>query len=140
MGLTAKELTNLIGETNKVRKALDRILDYVDLINKNSESLPEGTKESLEDVDGNVTSIGTKVDRIKNTLNIELNKIPVDPDEVKVAADNLLLYHGKTDEVMNWALTQLRGHDENSYWWKYWKGVCDAVLEKQAQEQKQQQN
>lgn len=140
MGLTAKELTNLIGETNKVRKALDRILDYVDLINKNSESLPTGTKDSLEDVDGNVSSIGTKVDGIKNTLNIELNKVPVDPDEVKVAADNLLLYHGKTDEVMNWALTQLRGHDENSYWWKYWKGVCDAVLEKQAQEQKQQQN
>jgi len=140
MGLTAKELTNLIGETNKVRKALDRILDYVDLINKNSESLPEGTKESLEDVNGNVSSIGTKVDGIKNMLNIELNKIPVDPDEVKLAADNLLLYHGKTDEVMNWALTQLRGHDENSYWWKYWKGVCDAVLEKQAQEQKQQQN
>jgi len=140
MGLTAKELTNLIVETSKVRKPLDRIMDYVDLISKNSESLPEGTKESLEDVDGNVSAIGSKVDGIKNTLNTELNKIPVDPDEVKVAADNLLLYHGKTDEVMNWALTQLRGHDENSYWWKYWKGVCDAVVEKQAQEQQQQQS
>lgn len=140
MGLTARELTNLIGETNKVRKALDRILDYVDLINKNSESLPDGTRESLEDVDGNVSSIGAKVDGIKDVLNSELNKIPVAPDEVKAAADNLLLYHGKTDEVMNWALTQLRGHEENSYWWKYWKGVCDAVVEKQAQEQKQQQN
>lgn len=137
MGLTAKELTNLIGETNKVRKALDRIMDYVDLINKNSDSLPKGTKESLEDVDGNVSAIGSRVDGIKDTLNTELNKIPVDPDEVKVAADNLLLYHGKTDEVMNWALTQLRGHEENSYWWNYWKGVCDAVVEKQAQEQQQ---
>ena len=57
MAFTAKELTHLVGETNKARQVLDKVLDYVDLVNKNIEGLPEGTKDSLENIDEQVSKI-----------------------------------------------------------------------------------
>ncbi len=137
MAFTAKELTHLVGETNKARQVLDKVLDYVDLVNKNIEGLPEGTKDSLENIDEQVSIIGKKIEEVKKNINAELNKIPVDPADVKTAAEKLQLYHANINEVIHWASTQLSGHEENSYWWKYWKGVCDIVVEQQVKQQQQ---
>jgi hypothetical protein len=51
----------------------------------------------------------------------------VDPDEVKNAADKLLLYQGDISQIIEWVEEQKKGHEENSYWWRYWQAVSEVL-------------
>ncbi len=135
MALDAKQLTDLSKEGMKARSNLDRILDFVDLINKNAEELEGDVKLAGEGIKELEDKMGVHIEEIKNTVDTQLNKIPIDPEETKEAAEKLLLYHGNIHQVISWADTQKSGHKENSYWWRYWVGVLDNAMQMEVAKQ-----
>ena len=129
MALDAKQLTDLSKETNKARHHLDAILDFVDLINKDAENLdgdvtPAGDK--IKDLSG---ELGQSINEIKTIVETQLNKMSIDPEQMKDAAQKLILYHESLHQVIAWAETQKSNHAENSYWWRYWVGVLENVMQ-----------
>jgi hypothetical protein len=130
MALTAQELTKLLTETKKARESLEKVLDYVDLINRHLGDLPTDVKASGDGIRDHASGIEKHIEEIRYHINTVLNKIPIDDNEVKDAANKLLLYQGDVSQVINWAEAQKRGHEENSYWWRYWQAVSDVIKEK----------
>lgn len=131
MGLNAKELTELSQHTTKARRNLDNLLDFVDLMNKEAERLegdvgPSG--EQIKELSGQMTK---HVEEIRTLIDTELDKIPLDPEEIKQAAEKLDLYHGNIHQVIAWANNQKSNYKENSYWWRYWVGILDCVMQQE---------
>jgi len=133
MAPTAKELNKLLNETKKATDSLYKVLDYVDLINNHLDNLPADVKTWGSGIRDHASEIEKYIEEIKNQLNAILNTIPIDPAEVKDAADKLLLYQGDISQVINWAEAQKRNHKENSYWWCYWQAITNIVKEKKGQ-------
>lgn len=124
-----KELTDLSKESLKARANLDRILDFVDLINKKAEEIEGdvvGPGDGIKEISD---KMGEYIDLIKKHVDSQLDKIPVDPEETKEAAEKLLLFHGSLPQVIAWADTQKSGHKQNSYWWRYWVSVLENALQ-----------
>ena len=129
MALNAKELTDLSKESMKARMNLDKILDFVDLINKSSEELEGDTVQGSEAIKELSDKIGPYIDEIKNQIETQLDKIQVDPEEARDAAEKLLLYHGTIHQVISWADVQKNAHKKDSYWWRYWVDVLENVMQ-----------
>ena len=134
MAITAQELTKLLTETKKARDALDKVLDYVDLINNKLEDLPADVKTSGDGIKGQASEIEKYIEEIRHHINSELDKIPLDDNQVREAANKLLLYQGDISQVIDWAEGQKRNHPENSYWWRYWQGVSDIIKKQQGEQ------
>ncbi len=135
MAINAKELTDLSKESMKARLNLDKILDFVDLINKNSEELEGEMIQACEGIKELAEKIGPYIDEIKNRIETQLDKIPVDPEETKDAAEKLFLYHGTIHQVISWADVQKNAHKPNSYWWRYWVDVLENVMQMEVAKQ-----
>src|SRR3990172_6872626 len=134
MALNAKELTDLSKESMKARLNVDKILDFVDVINKNAEELEgdmvhasEAVKELADKISPYIKEIKNK--EKKNQVETQLDKLQVDPEEAKDAAEKLLLYHGTIHQVISWADVQKNAHKQNSYWWRYWVDVLENVMQ-----------
>lgn len=134
MAITAPELTKLLTETKKARESLDRVLDFVDLINKQLDNLPADVRTSGIEIKDQASVIEEQIEQIRQHINSELNKIPFDADEVKQAAHQLLLYQGNISQVIHWAEGQKRSHQPDSYWWRYWQAVSDIIKGQQGQQ------
>ena len=124
-----KELTDLSKESLKARANLDRILDFVDLINKKAEEIEGDVVSPGDGIKELSDRMGEYIDQIKKHIDAQLDKIPVDPEETKEAAEKLLLFHGSLPQVIAWADTQKSGHKQNSYWWRYWVSVLENALQ-----------
>ncbi len=129
MALNAKELTDLSKESTKARLNADKILDFVDVINKNSEDLEGDLIQATEAIKELSDKISPYIDEIKNQIETQLDKIQVDPDEAKDAAEKLFLFHGDIHQVISWADVQKNAHKQNSYWWRYWADVLENVMQ-----------
>ncbi len=129
MGLNAKELTELSKQTAKARHNLDNLLDFVDLMNKDAEQLEGDVGPAGEQIKKLSDEMAKHVKEIQELIDIELDKIPLDPEEIKQAAEKLNLYHGNIHQVIAWANTQKSNYKENSYWWRYWVGILDSVMQ-----------
>jgi hypothetical protein len=129
MALNAKELTDLSKESMKARLNVDRILDFVDVINKNAEELEGDPVQASGAIKELADKIGPYVEEIKNQIETQLDKLQVDPEEAKDAAEKLLLYHGTIHQVISWADVQKNAHKQNSYWWRYWVDVLENVMQ-----------
>ena len=103
MALNAKELTDLSKESMKARLNVDKILDFVDVITKNAEELEGDMVHASEAIKELADKIGPYIEEIKNQIETQLDKLQVDPEEAKDAAEKLLLYHGTIHQVISWA-------------------------------------
>lgn len=129
MALDVKQLTDLSKEGMKARSNVDKILDFVDLINNNAEGIEGNVAPAGEEIKELADKMGGYIDEIKDKIDAQLDKIPVDPERAKEAAQKLLLYHENIQQVIAWADTQKRGHKENSYWWRYWVAVLENAMQ-----------
>jgi hypothetical protein len=129
MALNAKELTDLSKESMKARLNVDRILDFVDVINKNAEELEGDPVQASGAIKELADKIGPYIEEIKDQIETQLDKLQVDPEEAKDAAEKLLLYHGTIHQVISWADVQKNAHKQNSYWWRYWVDVLENVMQ-----------
>ena len=132
MEFTTQELTKLLTETKKARESLDKVLDFVDLINKRLDDLPDSVRTSEQGIRDNAAEIGKYIEEISSHINDFLNRFSIDADEVKDAAKKLLLYHGDVIQLIHWAEGQKKAHKENSYWWRYWQAISDIIQERLA--------
>ena len=129
MALNAKELTDLSKETTKASLNLDKILDFVDVINKNAEEIEGDTGKATGAISDFASRIAPHINELKDLIEEQLNKIEIDPEETKDAAEKLLLYHGNIHQVISWADVQKSAHKPNSYWWRYWVDVLENVMQ-----------
>lgn len=136
MPKTAKELTDLVTETIKAKRNLEKVLDFVDLVNSHSDEFPDEIHTVGEKIKEVAPEIMNNIEKIKSHINNELNKLDVDDEQAKDAANKLLLYHGDIFMTINWAETQMINHDENSYWWRYWDTVNKYLREQLEREGK----
>ena len=132
MEFAAQELTKLLTEAKKARESLDKVLDFVDLINKRLDDLPDSVRTSEQGIRDNAAEIGKYIEEISSHINDFLNRFSIDADEVKDAAKKLLLYHGDVIQLINWAEGQKKAHKENSYWWRYWQAISDIIQKRLA--------
>ena len=132
MEFTAQELTKLLTEAKKARESLYKVLDFVDLINKRLDDLPDSVRTSEQGIRDNAAEIGKYIEEISSHINDFLNRFSIDADEVKDAAKKLLLYHGDVIQLIHWAEGQKKAHKENSYWWRYWQAISDIIQERLA--------
>jgi hypothetical protein len=130
MAPTAKEFNKLLNETKKANDSLYKVLDFVDLINNNLEYLSPDVVTWGNEIRAYASEIEKYIDEIKGQVSAVLDTIPIDPAEVKDAAEKLLLYQGDATHVLFYSDGQKRNHKENSYWWRYWQAVHDIVKEK----------
>lgn len=130
MSLTAREYTKLLEEIKKAKKATDYLLDFVDLMNNNKENISGDITTPGDKIKEVSHQIHKLIDQINSTIFENLNKIPVDQDEVKDAAEKFLLYQNR-EQILIWSEQQKANHPENSYWWKYWQAVYDYMKERQ---------
>ena len=130
MSLSAREFTKLLEEIKKAKKATDYLLDFVDLMNNNKENFSGDITTPSDKIKKVSHEVHKLIEQINSTIFEELNKIPVDQDEVKDAAEKFLLYQNR-EQTLIWSKQQKANHPENSYWWKYWQGVYDYMKEKQ---------
>ena len=130
MALTAKAITKIIIETNKARDTADKLRDFAELMTKQSNDIKGEVKPQCKRIsDGREVVLG-EINAIRETLQTQLDEIPVDEKEVKDAAEKLLLYQNKPEHALLYAQQQLGNHKENSHWWLYWNGIINAVIEK----------
>jgi hypothetical protein len=127
---SAKEFNKLLNETKKANDSLYKVLDFVDLINNNLEYLSPDVVTWGNEIRVHASEIEKHIEEIKGQVNAVLDTIPIDPVEVKDAAEKLLLYQGDATHVLFYSDGQKRNHKENSYWWRYWQAVYDIVKEK----------
>ena len=130
MAPTAKEFNKLLNETKKANDSLYKVLDFVDVINNNLEYLSPDVVTWGNEIRVHASEIEKYIEEIKGQVSAVLDTIPVDPAEVKDAAEKLLLYQGDATHVLFYSDGQKRNHKENSYWWRYWQAVYDIVNEK----------
>lgn len=130
MAFTAQELTKLLTETKKARDSLDKVLDFVDLINKRRDDFPSDVNIPGQGIRDNADEISKYIEEISNQINDLLNEFSIDADEVKDAAKKLLLYHGDIIQLIHYVETQKTAYKENSYWWRYWRAVSDFLQER----------
>jgi hypothetical protein len=130
MAPTAKEFNKLLNETKKANDSLYKVLDFVDVINNNLEYLSPDVVTWGNEIRAHASEIEKYIEEIKGQVSAVLDTIPVDPAEVKDAAEKLLLYQGDATHVLFYSDGQKRNHKENSYWWRYWQAVYDIVSEK----------
>ena len=116
MPLSAKQLTDLVTETIKAKQNLEKVLDFVDLMNKHLEEFPDEVRASGERIKEVAPDIEKSIKTMKFHIDEELNKLPVDIDQAKDAAKKLMLYQGDIFQVINWAEMQKKNYEENSYW------------------------
>lgn len=129
-GLSAKAVTKIIMETNKARDAADKMCDFADLMTKQSASIEGEISPQCERIKESMNGVCNELASIKETLQSQLDSIPVDEKEVREAADKLLLFQNKPEHALLYAQQQLGNHKENSHWWLYWNGIVDAVATK----------
>jgi DNA repair ATPase RecN len=127
MAVTPLQLNSLITEARKARQALDKVLDYADLISKYAKDLPDEVGKLESGIRDCASEIERQIEEIRYHIYTVLNSMSVDPDEVKNAADKLLLYQGDVSQIIEWVEEQKRGHEENSYWWRYWQAVSEVL-------------
>ena len=137
MSLDPKELTKCLKEVKKTQDSLDNILDFVDLMKNIKESFPGDVMTPAEKIKEISSAAAPYIKEIKAVFDVELNKIPINDEEVADAAKKLVLYHGDHLQVLIWAEQQKTNHDPDSYWWRYWDGITGNVREDMAQHQKQ---
>lgn len=131
MELTAKELTELSKHTAKARRNLDNLLDFVDLMNNQAEQLEGDVTPAGEQIKELSHQMSKHVNEIRDLIDTQLDKIPLDPEEIKEAASKLDLYHGNIHQVISHADTQKSNYKEGSYWWRYWVGILDNVMQRE---------
>ena len=130
MAPTAKEFNKLLNETKKANDSLYKVLDFIDVINNNLEYLSPDVVTWGNEIRAHASEIEKYIEEIKGQVNAVLDTIPVDPAEVKDAAEKLLLYQGDATHVLFYSDGQKRNHKENYYWWSYWQAVHVIVKEK----------
>ncbi|MCI0454039.1 MAG: hypothetical protein L0Y68_03460 [Candidatus Dadabacteria bacterium] len=130
MAFTAQELSKLLTESKKARNSLDKVLDFVDLINKRQDDFPGDVNTPGQGIRGNAEETGKYIEEISSQINELLNEFSVDADEVKDAAKKLLLYHGDIIQLIHYVETQKTAYKESSYWWRYWQAVTDILNER----------
>lgn len=130
MALTAKAITKIIIETNKARDTADKLRDFADLMTKQSKDIKGEVKPQCKRISDGMEVVLGEINAIRETLQTQLDEIPVDEKEVKDAAEKLLLYQNKPEHALLYAQQQLGNHRENSHWWLYWNGIINAVIEK----------
>lgn len=134
MPKTAKELTDMVTETIKAKNNLEKVLDFVDLMNSHSDDFPDEVQILGEKIKEVAPELMNNIEKIRSHINNELNKLEVDDEQARDAANKLLLYQGDIFMTINWAETQMTNHDENSYWWHYWDTVNKYLREQLEQD------
>jgi hypothetical protein len=134
MAITAQELTKLITEANKARQALYFVLDYVDLVNSHRDNLPPETQTVGSRIKDHASEIERHIEELRYHINTVLDKMPLNAEEIKTAANKLLLYESNIAQAMNWVKVQQKPYDENSYWWRHWQAIYDILKEQKGQQ------
>jgi peptidoglycan hydrolase CwlO-like protein len=134
MATDAKELTKLLSEANKARKAIYFVLDYVDLVNSHRDDFPAETQMAGSRIKDHASEIEKYVEEIKGHINTILDKMPLDTEEIKNATDKMLLYGGDISQTMNWVLAEQKRYSENSYWWRHWQAIYDILREQKGRQ------
>ncbi len=129
MALTVQELTKLLNESSKAKQALNFILDYVDLVNSQRDELPYDTQVAGGRIKGRASEIDKDIEELRYHINVLLDKMPLDTEEIKTAANKMLLVESNASQAMNWAQSQQRRYGENSYWWRHWQAIYDILKE-----------
>jgi hypothetical protein len=129
MALTVQELTKLLNESSKAKQALNFILDYVDLVNSQRDELPSDTQVAGGRIKGRASEIDKDIEELRHHINVLLDKMPLDTEEIKTAANKMLLVESNVSQAMNWAQSQQRRYGENSYWWHHWQAIYDILKE-----------
>lgn len=130
----AKDYTNLLLETNRAIQALHLVLDYVDLVNNLKDDIDPKAPDHGVKIKSLIEDSGGEVEEIRKYIDVALNKLEVDPEDCKTAANNLLLYYNTFDDCMTQTSQKVQSYEENSYWWRYWTGVMECLLAIQAEE------
>lgn len=132
-----KELTQCLKEVKKAQDSLDNLLDFVDLMKNIKESFPGDVVTPAEEIKKISSAAAPYIKEIKAIFDRELNKLPINEEEVADAAKKLVLYHGDHMQVLIWAEQQKANHEPDSYWWKYWEGITGNVKKEITEHQKQ---
>lgn len=119
MALTVQELTKLLNESSKAKQALNFILDYVDLVNSHRDELPSDTQVAGGRIKDRASEIDKDIEELRCHISVLLDKIPLDTEEIKTAANKMLLVQSNASQAMNWVQGQQRRYAENSYWWRH---------------------
>ena len=130
MALTVQELTKLLNESSKAKQALNFILDYVDLVNSHRDELPSDTRSAGSRIKDYASEIEKDVEELRCHMSVLLDKMPLDTEEIKTAANKMLLVQSNVSQAMNWVQGQQRRYGENSYWWRHWQAIYDILKEK----------
>ncbi len=137
LNVNVKELTGCLKEVKKAQDSLDNLLDFVDLMKNIKESFPGDVATPAEKIKEISRAAAPYIKEIKAIFDGELNKLPVDDEEVADAAKKLVLYHGDHMQVLIWAEQQKANHEPDSYWWRYWEGITENVKKQITEHQKQ---
>lgn len=127
MSLDAKEYTKMLDEFKKGRKAADFLLDFADLIKANAELISGDTQNSIEKITDAANSVHSSIEQLTTSVNEDLNKIPLDENEIKDAGKKLLLYQDKQHVIIH-CQQQMANHQKGSYWYNYWEGILNNIL------------
>lgn len=128
---TAKDYTKLLEEIKKAKRSSDYLLDFVDLIKGNADLIDQSTDKQSESIVEACYKIHSSLDEISTAISDDLNKIEIDQEEIKDAAEKFLLYQDK-EQVLLWTEQQKANHPENSYWWKYWDAIRHYMTAKES--------
>lgn len=128
---TAKDYTKLLEEIKKAKRSSDYLLDFVDLIKGNADLIGQSTDKQSESIVEACYKIHSSLDEISTAISDDLNKIEIDQEEIKDAAEKFLLYQDK-EQVLLWTEQQKANHPENSYWWKYWEAIRHYMTAKES--------
>lgn len=127
MSLDAKEYTRMLDELKKGRKAADFLLDFADLIKANSDLISGNTESSIEKITEAAQSVHSSIEQLTTSVNEDLNKVPIDENEIKDAGRKMLLYQDKQHVIIH-CQQQMANNQKGSYWYNYWEFILNDVL------------
>lgn len=127
MSLNVKELTDYIKEVQRAKISLEKLLDFADLMKKDDSKFEADLKAPAAKIKETFDVIESSINTLESIFNIELDKIPVNQNEIEDAAQKLALYHGNAMQLFIWSEQQRVNYKEGSYWWNYWQGISEIA-------------
>lgn len=129
MSLSVTELTQYIKDVQRAQNALDRLQDFADYMNKQNDKIDSDLTTPANKIKDTFDTISASVKEFDEIFKSELDKQPINEEEIKDAAQKLILYYGDGMQLLIWSEQQKVNYTEGSYWWKYWQGITDAAQE-----------
>ena len=123
----SRSLSYLIKELNNAIRGLQSVDEYLTRVTRAKEILGKESMELGENVDQKKIDLHDSLLEMGKFVQSTLDSIPIEDEELDAAVEQLIKFMGTKEEAIEYAQKELKGQEQDSYWFKYWSGLIERL-------------